>query len=92
MHLEEAIEQRVLYKHEKEETGFRVTRDPDGAFVLSGADIEKLFVMTNFNHQESINRFARQLRGMGVDEVLRQQGAKDGDLVRLQDYEFEFVE
>jgi GTP-binding protein len=89
---EEAIEQRVVYKHEKEEKGFRITRDPDGAYVLSGAEIEKLFVMTNFNHEESIKRFARQLRGMGVDEALRERGAEDGDLVRLLEYEFEFVE
>lgn len=27
-------------------------------------------------------KFARQLRGMGVDEALRERGAKDGDLVR----------
>ncbi|QFT90039.1 GTPase ObgE [Bacillus sp. THAF10] len=89
---EEAIEQRVVYKHEKEELDFRITRDPDGAYVLSGEKLEKLFVMTNFNHEESIRRFARQLRGMGVDEALRARGAKDGDIVRLQKYEFEFVE
>ncbi|MCG1022208.1 GTPase ObgE [Sutcliffiella horikoshii] len=89
---EEAIEQRVVYKHEKEEEDFRITRDPDGAYVLSGEKLEKLFVMTNFNHEESIKRFARQLRGMGVDEALRARGAKDGDIVRLQKYEFEFVE
>ncbi|CAG9619486.1 GTPase ObgE [Sutcliffiella rhizosphaerae] len=89
---EEAIEQRVVYKHEKEEADFMITRDPDGAFVLSGENLEKLFVMTNFNHEESIRRFARQLRGMGVDEALRARGAKDGDIVRLQKYEFEFVE
>jgi len=88
----EAIEQRVVYTHEKEELPFMVTRDPDGAFVLSGEKLEKLFIMTNFNHEESIKRFARQLRGLGVDEALRERGAKDGDIVRLLKYEFEFVE
>ncbi|MGD6774361.1 MULTISPECIES: GTPase ObgE [Bacillaceae] len=89
---EEAIEQRVVYKHEAEELPFMITRDPDGAFVLSGEKLEKLFIMTNFNHEESIKRFARQLRGLGVDEELRARGAKDGDIVRLLKYEFEFVE
>ncbi len=89
---EEAIEQRVVYTHEKEELPFMVTRDPDGAFVLSGEKLEKLFIMTNFNHEESIKRFARQLRGLGVDEALRERGARDGDIVRLLKYEFEFVE
>ena len=48
--------------------------------------------MTNFEHDESIMRFARQLRAMGVDEEMRARGAKDGDIVRIMKYEFEFVE
>ena len=37
-------------------------------------------------------RFARQLRGMGVDDALRERGAKNGDTVRLLEFEFDFVE
>ena len=48
--------------------------------------------MTNLDHDESIMRFSRQLRGMGVDNALRERGAKDGDLVALLDFTFEFVE
>jgi GTPase len=83
---------RVMYKHEAKVQNFRITRGPDGAFEVSGAEVEKLFKMTNFQREESINRFARQLRGMGVDEALRERGAKDGDIVRLLEYEFEFIE
>ncbi|MEQ6390044.1 GTPase ObgE [Bacillaceae bacterium S4-13-58] len=88
----EPKENRVVYKFEKEEDGFDITREPDGTFVLSGPKIEKLFKMTDFSRDESIRRFSRQLRGMGVDEALRKRGATDGDTVRLLDYEFEFVE
>ncbi|WP_085509002.1 GTPase ObgE [Thalassobacillus devorans] len=88
----EEKEERVLYKYEREDVPFKITRDPDGAYVLYGAQIEKLFKMTDFNRDESIRRFARQMRGMGVDDALRKRGAKDGDTVRLLDYEFEFVE
>jgi len=48
--------------------------------------------MTDFTHDESVRRFSRQLRGMGVDDALRERGAKDGDIVRLLDFEFEFIE
>lgn len=82
----------VLYKHEKQGVDFEITRDDDGAFVLSGYTIERLFKMTDFSRDESVRRFARQLRAMGVDEALREKGATDGDTVRLLDYEFEFVE
>lgn len=83
---------RVVYKHETEEPDFVITRDSDGSFVLSGKKLERLFKMTDFSRDESVRRFARQLRGMGVDDALRERGAKDGDTVRILDYEFEFIE
>jgi len=83
---------RVLYKHEADPDAFTITRDPDGAYVLSGGKLERLFKMTDFSREESTRRFARQLRGFGVDDALRQRGAKDGDIVRLLEFEFEFIE
>lgn len=82
----------VMYKFQKEEKPFTITRDSDGAWVLSGAELEKLFKMTDFSRDESIRRFSRQMRGMGIDEALRERGAKDGDTVRIMKYEFEFIE
>lgn len=90
--LEQEDEDIVLYKYVAEEPDFEISREPDGTFVLSGAKIERLFTMTNFERDASISRFARQLRAMGVDEALRKRGAKDGDIVRLLDYEFEFMD
>ncbi|HHH5836345.1 TPA: GTPase ObgE [Listeria innocua] len=90
--LEQEDEDTVLYKYVAEEPDFEITREPDGTFVLSGAKIERLFTMTNFERDASISRFARQLRAMGVDEALRKRGAKDGNIVRLLDYEFEFMD
>ena len=90
--LEQEQEEVVLYKHTAEDKGYKITRDPDATWVISGDKLEKLFKMTNFDHDESIRRFARQLRAMGIDEELRERGAVDGDTVRIMKYEFEFVE
>lgn len=89
---EEQVEESVTYEFKPNEREFDVTRDPDGTWVLSGEKLEKLFVMTNFDRDESVMRFARQLRGMGVDEELRSRGAVDGDLVRIEEFVFEFVD
>ncbi|KYD10887.1 GTPase ObgE [Heyndrickxia sporothermodurans] len=89
---EKEEEQRVVYKYEKQEQEFDITRDPDGSFVVTGDKLEKLFKMTNFSRDESVRRFARQLRSMGIDDALRQRGASNGDIVKIMDYEFEFVE
>ncbi len=90
---EEELEvNRVLYKHTEQTDDFTITRDPDGSFVVSGYTLERLFKMTDFSREDSIRRFARQLRSMGVDDALRERGAKDGDTVKMFDYEFEFVD
>jgi GTPase len=83
---------RVVYKHEAEQEEFFINREPDGSFVITGEKIERLFKMTDFSRDESVQRFARQLRSMGVDEALREKGAEDGATVKLLDYEFEFIE
>lgn len=88
----EENEDKAVYRHKKEADPFSITRDSDAAYVLSGDQIETLFKMTDFTSNESAQRFARQLRALGVDEALRKRGALDGDTVRILDFEFEFIE
>jgi GTP-binding protein len=89
---ESEFEEVKVYKYVDEEPKFTVERDDDAAWVLEGDELVKLFKMTNMDHDESVQRFARQLRGLGVDEALRARGAENGDTVRILDFEFEFVE
>ncbi|HIC0268240.1 TPA: GTPase ObgE [Streptococcus agalactiae] len=85
-------EDEAYYGFNEDERPFEITRDDDATWVLYGDKLEKLFVMTNMERDESIMKFACQLRGMGVDEALRERGAKDGDIVRIGNFEFEFVD
>ena len=89
---EEIEEEVVQYGFPSDEPEFNIDRDPDATWILSGEKIENLFQMTNFDHDETVMRFPRHLRGLGVDEALRARGAKDGDIVRIGNFEFEFVE
>ena len=89
---ESEMEEEAYYGFDEDAPAFDISRDDDAAWVLSGDKLEKLFVMTNFDREEAVMKFARQLRGMGVDEALRARGAKDGDLVRIGNFEFEFVD
>ncbi|PWG01105.1 GTPase ObgE [Levilactobacillus bambusae] len=81
----------VAYDYEEEQP-FEISRDEDGIWVLSGRELERLFEMTDTNHEESLTRFARQMRGMGVDSALRDAGAKNGDSVQIGNFTFEFLE
>lgn len=89
---EENLENRVLYKHKPKDESFTITRDDTGAYVVSGAGIERAFLMTDFNRDASIRRFAQQMRTMGVDDALRARGCSNGDTVKILKGEFEFVE
>lgn len=83
---------RVVYKHIPSKDKFNITRDDDGAYVVSGDQIERTFKMTDFNSDPAVRRFARQMRSMGIDDALRERGCENGDIVRILGGEFEFVE
>jgi GTP-binding protein len=85
---EEDFEDYILYKYKKEEP-FEIEKDGD-IFILKGKQIEKLFRMNKFNSDEAIMKFAKKLTALGVDDRLEQMGAKQGDIVKILDFEFEF--
>ncbi|MCR6110250.1 GTPase ObgE [Bacillus sp. A301a_S52] len=89
---EEEIDQRVVYKYTKKDDPFSIVKDDDGGFTIEGHEIETVFKMTDFNRHDSVQRFSRKMRHMGIDQALRDLGAEDGDTVRILNYEFEFIE
>lgn len=91
--LEEEVEvEEAYYTLEQEEAPFEVEQVEEGFYRITGAQIEKLFAMTNMAHDESIARFQRQMRGMGIDQALRDIGAQTGDIVELSTFQFEFMD
>ena len=90
-YLEEADEttEEVVYKAENK-PDFEVTRDTDGAFVITGARIENLVAMTNFDDDQSLRRFQRIWRYMELDKLLQEHGIQDGNTVRIYAMEFEY--
>ena len=88
MYAEEELESHVIYKF-KNEKPYTIRRDND-VWIIEGDEIEKLFKMTKFTEDESVARFARKLKGMGIDDALESMGAKRGDEVKINDFIFIF--
>jgi len=88
LYKEDEIESHILYKFE-EEKPFTITKEDD-VYVIRSDKIEKLFKMTKFT-DEGIRRFSNKLRRYGVDAELLKMGIKEGDIVRILDYEFEYT-
>ena len=54
--------------------------------ISLGSNSVKLFEMTRFTEDESVARFARKLKGMGIEDDLEALGAKRGDEIKIKDY------
>lgn len=78
----------VLYKFEKTKP-FTIEKK-DNYYVIHGEEIEKLFKMTKFSSEEGALRFAKKLRKLGIDDELEKLGAKEGDIVKILDFDFEY--
>lgn len=93
--LEEYVEEpdetteEVVYKAQNK-PDFEVKRDDDGVFVITGARIENLVAMTNFDDDQSLRRFQRIWRYMELDKLLQEHGIQDGNTVRIYSMEFEY--
>ena len=90
--LPEPIKEETVYTIKEEVEPFVIKHGDDNVFEITGEVVEKLFYRTNFNNEDAVRRFSRQLKGLGIDEALRKEGLKNGDTVRILDYEFEFID
>ena len=86
LYKDEEYASHVLYKF-NDEKPFTITREND-LWIIKGKEVEKLFEMTRFTEDESIARFGRKLKGMGIDDALLSMGAKRGDEVKIKEYIF----
>jgi hypothetical protein len=46
--------------------------------------------MTHWEYPEAVERFGRQLQALGIADELTARGAFDGDLVMIDEYDFDF--
>lgn len=70
---------------------FRVIREGEGAFRLEGEWLTRKVRRFDLNQEEAVSRLQNLFSRLGVDEALLEAGAKEGDLVRVGDYEFFFL-
>ena len=82
-------EERKVYTLEEENQGFEVERI-DGEYIVSGPAVEKLMGRINIGDNESMAYFQRNLENLGINEKLREMGIKEGDTVKILDWEFEW--
>lgn len=80
-------------KPEIEEDGnaFEIFRTDDGAFNIEAEWLVRILNGTNVEDYESLQYFQRRLRDSGIIDRLEEMGVKDGDTIRIEDFEFDYV-
>jgi GTP-binding protein len=79
----------VIHRFESGPDVFTVRQDDDGYRVV-GKRIERLAAQTNFDNEESAERFQRDLARLGVERELVKAGVEPGDTVKIGAVELEW--
>ena len=84
-------EERVVYELEDKKDEYEVNKTIDG-FEVKGKAIERLIGRINIEDNESMYYFHKCLDNLGVNKKLKSIGIKEGDIVKIENYEFEWYE
>lgn len=76
----------------KDIESIEIKRNDNGAFVLSGGKIDNFVRGVFLSDTRSFAYFQKTLQEMGIIDMLKERGMKNGDTVKIKDIEFEFYE
>ncbi len=82
------IEDKIVYTL-KDEKEFEVEVNKN-EFIVTGPAIERLMRRVNIQDRESMHYLQKSLASIGVDDELRRLGIKEGDTVKILDWQFEW--
>ena len=88
---EELPSEKSSYGKESTDKTFKI-KNENGIFVVESTWLEKLIQSINFDDYDSLQYFQKILTSSGINDALIENGAKDGDTVKIDDLEFDFVE
>ncbi|XFA99296.1 GTPase ObgE [Candidatus Izemoplasma sp. B36] len=89
---DEVIDDYVEYNFADEDKDILITKVKSDTYDVKGKLVQRLINRSNLMTEESIAIFLTKLRKAGLDEQLREAGAKNGDTVIIYDLELDFIE
>ena len=85
------IEDRIVYTLEDEEEQFEI-EVKDNEFIVTGPAVERLMGRVNIGDNESYHYMEKMLKKLGIEQALKDKGVKEGDTVKILEWEFEWYE
>ena len=85
------IEERIVYTLEEEQDQFEI-EVKGNEFIVTGPAVERLMGRVNIGDNESYHYMEKMLKKLGIEQALKDKGVKDGDTVKILEWEFEWYE
>lgn len=63
----------------------------ENTYIVEGSFVDRLLASVNVNDYNELRYFYNVLKNKGVIDELIKKGIKDGDTIRLNDFEFEYM-
>ncbi|MBW3556517.1 MAG: GTPase ObgE [Actinobacteria bacterium] len=76
--------------HRPEPEGIRVERGDDGSFVVLGRPAARAVAVSDLTNADALAFVQHRLKQLGVDKALARAGVREGDLVRIGGFAFEY--
>ena len=87
------IEDRIVYTlEEDEEEQFKIEMIKPGEFIVTGPAAQRLMGRVNIGDNESYAYMEKMLKKIGITQALKDKGVKEGDTVKILEWEFEWYE
>ncbi len=81
----------IAETQENDGNSFTVFRTDDGAFNIDAPWLVDILATSNLDDYSSLQYFQRRLQDSGIIDELERRGVKEGDTIRIEDFEFDYV-
>ncbi|ASP28517.1 GTPase ObgE [Spiroplasma corruscae] len=81
-----------LYTFEGQLKDLEIQKFSDNKWIIKGEDVKKIYLKTPISTYDNLLLFNEKLKKLGVYDLLREKGAKKGDLVKIFDIELEWMD
>ena len=72
-------------------SSFEIFRTDDGAFNIDAPWLVDILATSNLDDYSTLQYFQRRLQDSGIIDELERRGVKEGDTIRIEDLEFDYV-
>lgn len=85
------ISEEEKFVEEDKRFTYTIDNSEEGVYSITGTFVDRLLYAVNVNDADSLRYFHKVLKNKGILDELREMGVKQGDIIRVNDFEFEYI-